>query len=299
MNPYLESIQDRHRMAVTRHEANKGSTATGPSISELRSRFATEPTKESKPVTLTPNQQKFIDQLKLEKKEEERLAEEALPSAKEAVQKEGYLYHYSSTKNREKIAKQGLMPGQAQGPGKTFFYNKPEGHNIAQFVNPDPMDVYRVKVTPEILENLKVDPKLKDSAIFLSGDLAKQGIKAERIGTNTKIAEDGTITYDKVQEVSDNISRNIPVGNKTSIGTSVNSSRVTNTPQAVAQAEAVVQYKTSGSALENITPASKVSPKSANTRNMMNAVKKTSAAVARRIKKIYSIESCRSCCNHI
>jgi hypothetical protein len=256
-----------------------------PNVSDLRAQLGIKPEKESEPVTLTPDQQKFIDQMKLEVRENQRLAEEALPSVKEAVQKEGYLYHFASTKNRESIAEKGLMPGQAQGPGKTFFYTKPEGHNITQFVNPDPMDIYRIKVTPEILENLKVDPLIRHSAVFVSGDLAKQGIKAERIGTNTRIAEDGTITYDKIQKVAEDVSKNLPVGNKTNIGTSVNSAKVFNTPQAAAQAEAVVQYATSSAALQDSPNVPNISAKSAKTKNMMKAVKKASAAVAGGSKK--------------
>ena len=76
-----------------------------------------------------------------------------------------------------------------------------------------------------------------------------------------------------------------PIGNKTSIGTSVNSARVTNIPQAVAPAEAVVQYKSNSASLQNLQGVPKTSAKSANTRNMMNAVKKASAAVAGGSKK--------------
>lgn len=81
------------------------------------------------------------------------------------------------------------------------------------------------------------------------------------------------------------MSKNIPVGNKTNIGTSVNSAKVINTPQASAQAEAVVQYKAGNSALQGSPNTPRISAKSAKTKNMMGAVKKASAAVAGGSKK--------------
>ena len=127
--------------------------------------------------------------MKQERIEAGRLAEEALPGTKAAIEKEGYLYHYAPKSKRDLIAKQGIIGNQAataaQGPGKAFFFLNPEGHSLAQFAPSETdLDLYRVKTTSEMLDQLKVDDHLPlkggiGQSVYLEGDIAQRGIQAE------------------------------------------------------------------------------------------------------------------------
>jgi len=167
--------------------------------------------------TVNPTVAKLIESLNEEIKKQQVLADEALPTTRKAAEKNQYLYHYAGKSRREQIAQGGIRGGQAQGGGKAFFFLNPEGHSISSFVNPEEMDLYRTKVTPEILDQLKVDPKLaiKDgvgSAVYLEGDLAQKGFAAELVSENVKVGDNGIITF----------SKSLPIGSPAPISTRSN-----------------------------------------------------------------------------
>lgn len=173
--------------------------------------------------TANPTTAKLIESLNEEIKKQQVLADEALPATRKAAKKNQYLYHYAGKSRREQIAQGGIRGGQAQGGGKAFFFLDPEGHSISSFVNPEEMDLYRTKVTPEILDQLKVDPKLaiKDgvgSAVYLEGDLAKKGFAAELVSKNVKVGDNGIITFSKTKPFSKSLSIGSPVEMKTIAG---------------------------------------------------------------------------------
>ena len=190
----------------------------GPNLDALRGQFGVGGgITQAVDDTTNPTAAKLIQSINQEIKKQQVSADEALPATRKAAEKNQYLYHYAGKSKRKQIAQGGIRGGQAQGGGKAFFFLEPEGHSISSFVNPEEMDLYRTKVTPEILDQLKVDPKLaiKDgvgSAVYLEGDLAKKGFAADLVSKNVKVGDDGIITF----------SKSLSVGSRSAISTRSN-----------------------------------------------------------------------------
>jgi hypothetical protein len=230
-----------------------------------------------------PSAKALIETLKKENAEHALRAQEALPATRKAAEEGGFLYHFASKSVRESIEKQGIRPGQAQGGGKSFFYLDPYGKNISEFLNsqPNSMDLYRVPINEEILSQLQVDPKLSindgvGKAVFLEGEIADRGLRAERISSNVRLAPGtGEIIFDldeaRVGSSSVDLQR---LGAKADIGTVT---RATATPKRSAMGARVsysAAVETVGDNIEKVMGRSKA------TRGLLGAATEASAAVA-------------------
>lgn len=102
---------------------------TEPNVEDLRARFGSERE------TTKPSQAglEFLEQEKMRVKAEQeakKIANDlARPATREAIEKEGYLYHFAPNKYSESIAEKGLVsnidPRASQGPGKIFYWTDP------------------------------------------------------------------------------------------------------------------------------------------------------------------------------
>jgi hypothetical protein len=214
--------------------------------------------------------------MKQERIETSRLAKEALPGTKAVVEKEGYLYHYAPKSKRDLIAKQGIIGNQAataaQGPGKAFFFLDPEGHTLGQFAPSETdLDLYRVKTTSEMLDQLKVDDHLAlkggiGQSVYLEGDIAQKGIRAE-------------LMADKIDTTSGKIvSKRLDIGSPTEIRTSVNAPRRMPLKSATAATQARIASSVAIETVEEGT--SNFVQRSGATSRLLGAASEASAAVA-------------------
>jgi hypothetical protein len=214
--------------------------------------------------------------MKQERIEASRLAEEALPGTKAAIEKEGYLYHYAPKSKRDLIAKQGIIGNQAtnaaQGPGKAFFFLNPEGHTLGQFAPSETdLDLYRVKTTSEMLDQLKVDDHLAlkggiGQSVYLEGDIAQKGIRAE-------------LMADKIDTTSGKIvSKRLDIGSPTEIRTVAGAPR----RMPLQKATAATQAKIAGSiAMETVEDnVGRVIQRSGATSRLLGAATEASSHVA-------------------
>jgi hypothetical protein len=190
--------------------------SSGPSLDAIKAAMGdslpsnTEP---DVPNNLTPQQQAFLDDIKAEKAADEAFAVESLGKTKKAVEESGYLYHYAPRDVRDSIFSEGLQTSKARtavqdskGPLAKFSTHVPE-NSMYFFTNPNDApsagiifgydgarempDLYRVKVTPEILEGMVVDPRLaiRDGVASAVIVPSKTGsFEAELIGENAKFA---------------------------------------------------------------------------------------------------------------
>ena len=223
-----------------------------------------------------PSADLLIETMKQERIETSRLAEEALPGTRAAMEKEGYLYHYAPKSKRDLIAKQGIIGNQAataaQGPGKAFFFLDPEGHSLAQFAPSETdLDLYRVKTTSEMLDQLKVDDHLPlkggiGQSVYLEGDIAQKGIQAE-------------LMADKIDTTSGKIvSKTLNIGSPTEIRTSVDAPTRMPIQKAATATEARIA---SSVAIETVEEGiGKVVKRSGSSSRLLSAAAEASAAVA-------------------
>jgi len=181
----------------------------GPNMEDLRARF-----KGSSGLETTEPSQAGLEFLEKEKirvtaeREAKKIANDlARPATREAIEKEGYLYHFAPDKYAESIAEKGIIsnkdPRASQGPGKIFYWTDPSEARQNAFV-PDigegTLDLYRTKVTPEMLDSFQMDPMIgnKDGvarSVFFEAD----SFPAEKIGVRGVYDEStGGIKYQKL-----------------------------------------------------------------------------------------------------
>lgn len=188
---------------------------SAPNIEDLR-KLGSSGTVEASP-TPNPSAEALIRTMRGEIADRDRLAEESLPATRKAVEEDGFLYHYAPKSRRDSIAKHGIVSNQsdtaAQGPGKSFFFVNPEGHTLSQFApdvasaDPDAgLDLYRVKASEEMLDQLKVDSHLPlrdgiGQSVYLEGDIAKGGFSAELISDKVDISTGEIIP--KIKDIDD------------------------------------------------------------------------------------------------
>ena len=167
--------------------------------------------------------------------------------------------------------------------GRTYFFLDPNNKTIGQFVNPEKnLDLYRVPVTEELLNSLKVDDRLLiqdgiGQAVYSEGTIAEKGLKAERISSNVTINDQGALIFnlDKPKTPVD-LSK---LGTKADIKTAVQRAEKISTGQGKGEALASMSYRaTGGQAVREISE--QIASKPSSTGRMVRAVSQASAAVA-------------------
>ena len=158
-----------------------------------------------------------------------KAALDAAPATRESIEKSGYLYHYAPREARDSILSSGLqssksttanavnkMPGtygHSIPDNSMYFFTNPEDAPSATWVtgannSAQGPDLYRVKVEPGMLDNMKVDPELPLRNGIGSAVIAQSktgSFSAELIGENARFESDGgkvdyfsRATYDSV-----------------------------------------------------------------------------------------------------
>lgn len=238
------SITERELYGLTLAERNPGSPTVpplqnGPNLEDIRARFG------SGPETSKPSQAglEFLEKEKIRvtaEREAKKIANDlARPATREAIEKEGYLYHFAPNKYAESIAEKGIVsnkdPRAAQGAGKIFYWTDPSKATTGAFA-PDigdggTLDLYRTKVTPEMLDSFQMDPLIGNQkgvarAVFFEAD----SFPAEKIGIRGVLDEStGGIKYDPLQ----NVKQGLKVGQKTSLQTEFKANKIVRRPNAV------------------------------------------------------------------
>jgi len=181
-----------------------------PNLKNIRAEFADEVNTPTKP---SPAALEFIEQEKIRVKTEQEAIKAqnnlARPATREAIEKEGYLYHFAPNKYAESISEKGIIANRAsnaaQGPGKIFFWTDPSKATLSGF-NPagldvgETLDLYKTKVTPEMLDSFQMDPKIDNpNGVARSVLFEADSFPAEKIGTGGVFDEStGGIKYNPI-----------------------------------------------------------------------------------------------------
>jgi len=237
-------IPERELYGLTLAERNPAvGQSGGPSLEDIRARFkgssgleATEPSQAGL---------EFLEKEKIRVEAENKAIkienDLARPATREAIEKEGYLYHFAPNRYAENIAEKGLAsnkdPRAAQGPGKIFYWTDPSRANTGAFA-PDigdngGLNLYRTKVTPEMLDSFQMDPKinLRKDGIARSVFFEADSFPAEKIGIGEVDESTGKIRikYDSLE----NVKQGLKVGQKTSLQTEFKANKIVRRPNAV------------------------------------------------------------------
>lgn len=316
---YTESLEDRYKMVVDRLAATRPIKAVSDysapgfalnledvrkDISNLEdAREQTSNLEEINTVdesSVNPTALTLMKNILAEKAEAEKQAEESLPATKEKIAEEGYLYHFAGRSARESIDKDGLRGFPTIEPtkdtdelrgvatsnrrnGRTYFFLDPNNKNIGLFVNPEKnLDLYRVPVTKELLDSLKVDANIEGEdgvarAVYSEGAIAEKGFKAERISSNVTVNDEGSLIFDLDKPKTPvDLSK---LGTKADIKTAVQRAEKISTGQGKGEALASMSYRaTGGQAVREISE--QIASKPSSTGRMVRAVSQASAAVA-------------------
>jgi len=184
-------------------------STAGPNMEDLRARFADAGPRPDADLDKNPSAQKMIENMKAEAEAKKNANDLARPATREAIEKEGYLYHFAPNKYAENIAETGIVsnkdPRAPQGAGKIFYWTDPShattgGFAPETFKEGGTLDLYRTKVTPEMLDSFQMDPLIgnKDGvarSVFFEAD----SFPAEKIGVGGVFDEStGGIKYQKL-----------------------------------------------------------------------------------------------------
>jgi len=184
-------------------------STAGPNMEDLRARFVDGDTPSVSDPEVNPSAKKMIETMRAEKEAKKNANDLARPATREAIEKEGYLYHFAPNKYSENIAEKGLVsnidPRAPQGAGKIFYWTDPShattgGFAPETFKEGGTLDLYRTKVTPEMLDSFQMDPLIgnKDGvakSVFFEAD----SFPAEKIGVGGVYDEStGGIKYQKL-----------------------------------------------------------------------------------------------------
>lgn len=200
-NAHTDTHADRRAM-LDKRVADASPQTSAPNIEDLRKLGSSETVEASH--TPNPSAEALIRTMRGEIADTDRLAKESLPATRKAVEEDGFLYHYAPKSRRDSIKKHGIVSNQsdtaAQGAGKSFFFLNPEGHTLSQFTpdvsgaGPDAgLDLYRVKASQEMLDQMKVDSHLPlrggiGQSVYLEGDIAKGGFAAELLSDKVDVS---------------------------------------------------------------------------------------------------------------
>lgn len=179
---YVTGAGDAVRQTQTPSPAT---TVTTPTTDDLKkaiggNNLGTPTVSPAKP-KVNPTAQKLIDTTKAELEYEKKVAIEALPSTRKAIEESGYLYHYAPREARDSILSGGLKPSQARTAiydvlsmredsshvpkNSIYFFTDPDYAPSAEIIfgateEGKRPDLYRVKIEPGMLDDMVVDPRL-------------------------------------------------------------------------------------------------------------------------------------------
>jgi len=156
--------------------ASGPTTSTNVSLDDIRKAIPdneSDNTSRSSTKDLTPEQQSKLDEVMKAQKQHKEAVLSSVDPTKKAIEQDGYLYHYAPREARESILSEGLLPSKAStgdvlDNGIYFFTNPKDAPSASSVMavsgrtsaDSPGLDLYRVKITPDMLDEMVVDSKL-------------------------------------------------------------------------------------------------------------------------------------------
>jgi hypothetical protein len=186
-NPYfsvqgnIERVKAGEKSLLIARNVNDISPAaptptSGPSLDAIKAAMGDSLPSSVEPDTpkkLTPEQQSKLDEVIEAQRQHKEAVENSVGSTKKAIEQDGYLYHYAPREARDSILAEGLLPSKAStgdvlDNGIYFFTNPKDAPSASSVmavsgrtsVDSAGLDLYRVKVDPDMLDGMVIDSKL-------------------------------------------------------------------------------------------------------------------------------------------
>jgi hypothetical protein len=170
------NVGRRNISSVTELDMLSPSPASGPSLDAIKAAMGDSLPSSVEPDTpkkLTPEQQSKLDEVIEAQRQHKEAVENSVGSTKKAIEQDGYLYHYAPREARDSILAEGLLPSKASTAdvldnGIYFFTNPKDAPSASSVMavsgrtsaDSAGLDLYRVKVDPDMLDGMVIDSKL-------------------------------------------------------------------------------------------------------------------------------------------